>query len=187
MKFKALLIFLPLLIVIAGCSTINYTEPQSGDLSRVRFSTNESDLVVIRAYETKECSGESEWMRLRNGVLLNSSPRSLEIPLGNYNKNAFKEFNVPAGSEKIIMFVGSSTIGSSVISCGVPLSLSFLEKDKDYELFYQMGLNTCSVIASEILKESSGQAVKKKLKIYSNSQEGLGAECMKQFKKTRLY
>ncbi len=187
MKFKNIFIFLPLLAISVGCSTVNYSEPKTGDLSRVRFATNETDIVVVRAYETAECNGESEWMRLKSGVLINSSPKSLGIPLQNYNKNAFKEFNTPSGKEKIVMFVGATQMGNKVFSCGVPLNLAFLEKNKDYELFYQLDFNSCTVTASEIQAPSSGEAIKKKLKVYSNSEDGLGEACMKLFKKQRLY
>lgn len=188
MGLKVLLVTFPVLLATYACSTINYTEPQTGDLSRVRFASYESKPVVIRAYETKDCKGEREWMTLRNGTLINSNPKSLGIPLGNFNKNAFKEFNVQVGSEKVIMFVGSSAVGNSVFTCGVPLSLSFLEKNKDYELLFQMGLNSCFVVSSEIIKEPSGQFKKNKIKAYSNkNQEGFGEECIKQFHKFRLF
>lgn len=187
MKFKKFLIFLPLLTISASCSTVNYTEPQVGDLSRVRFATNETDIVVVRAYENVECSGESEWMRLRNGMLINSSPKSLGISLQNYNKNAFKEFYVSSGKERVVMFVGATQIGNKVFSCGVPLNLGFLEKNKDYELFYQLAFNSCTVTASEIQVSSSGEAIKERLKIYSNSSEDLSNECVALFKKQRLY
>ncbi|MGY4040900.1 hypothetical protein [Aeromonas hydrophila] len=187
MEIRNFLVSLPLVFISAGCSTINYTEPQTGDLSRVRFATNETAVIVIRAYETTECSGETEWMRLRNGILINSSPKSLGIPLQNYNRNAFKEFYTASNTEKIVIFVGTSSIGNKLFSCGVPLNLKFLEKNKDYELFYQLGVNSCSVTASEIQKSPSGEIIKKKLKDYSNSQEGFGEACMALFKKQRLY
>ena len=187
MQFKLLLTSISLLTTCIACSTISYTEPGTGDISRVRFATNEINHVVIRAYETSNCDGEDEWMRLRNGPLINSSPKSLGIPLANYKKNGFKEFNVLAGGEKIIMFVGAAAEGNSVATCGVPLSLKFLEKGKDYELFYQFNFNSCSVVSSEISRDSAGQAVKKVLKIHSNSHDGFGAACLERFKKNRLY
>lgn len=187
MKFKRFTVLFTVAAMSVGCSTINYTEPQSGDLSRVRFVTNETDVVVVRAYETTECGGESEWMRLRNGALINSSPKSLGMPLQNGSRNAFKEFYTSSNTEKIVMFVGASQRGNKVFSCGVPLNLKFLEKDKDYELFYQLGFNSCSVVASEIKKSFSGEFFKEKLNTYSNSKEGLGEACMTLFKKQRLY
>lgn len=187
MKFKSIFLIITLSALITGCSTTSYLELETGDLSRVRFATNETDIVVVRAYESTECNGESEWMRLRKGELINSSPKSLGIPLQTYHKNAFKEFNVPAEKENIIMFVGATQMGSQVYSCGVPLNIQFLEKGKDYEFFYQMGFNACTVTVSEIQPSPSGYAEKNVLKIYQNDPEGFGKSCMELFKKQRLF
>lgn len=187
MKLIQTLTALTLSTLIAGCSSTSHLELEMGDLSRVRFATNETDVVVVRAYESTECNGESEWMRLRKGELINSSPKSLGIPLQTYHKNGFKEFNVPAEKENIIMFVGATQMGSQVYSCGVPLNIQFLERGKDYEFFYQMGFNACTVTVSEIQPSTSGEVTKNVLKIYQNDPEGFGKSCMELFKKQRLF
>ncbi|MEN0039588.1 MAG: hypothetical protein AAGC78_21115 [Cellvibrio sp.] len=187
MKLIQTLTALTLSALIAGCSSTSYLELETENLSRVRFATNETDVVVVRAYESAECNGESEWMRLRKGELTNNSPKSLGIPLQTYHKNAFKEFNVPAEKENIIMFVGATQMGSQVYSCAVPLNLNFLEKGKDYEFFYQKGFNACTVTVSEIQSSSSGEATKNVLKLYQNDPEGFGKSCMALFKKQKLF
>ncbi|CZF81822.1 hypothetical protein GCE9029_02849 [Grimontia celer] len=80
-------------MTFSGCSTISYEEPTEGPLAKVRFSTDFESIVHVSGYKNLNCEGESEWMRLRNGFLLNSSPKTLNIPLSDdLHENSFKEF-----------------------------------------------------------------------------------------------
>ncbi len=186
MKMFKTLLSLPAILLAVGCNSVSYVEPLSGDVSRVRFATKEPSPVVVRAYENAECDGESEWMRIVNHAVIGSSQtRSLGMPLQDFHKNAFKEFNVPAGSEKVVMFFGAQQKGGVIFSCAVPLSLNFLEKNKDYELFFELTRQACTVTASEI--SNSGGPVRKTLKEYSNNRGDLGDACMAAFKKSRIY
>lgn len=176
-----------MVIFVAGCSTINYNEPTAGELSRVRFATDHSEPVVVRAYENSRCDGENEWMRLRNGILLNSSPKTLDMPLSDHHKNAFKEFYVSSESKKVLMFVGTQTYTTSIFTCGVPLGLSFLEKNKDFELFYQYKGDGCTVVASELVTLASGEVSRNIINTYTSNASKFGKECIDAFKKYRLY
>jgi hypothetical protein len=187
MNLKILCSILFAIVFAVGCSTISYDEPTTGDLSRVRFATNETSVVIVRAYENADCAGEKEWMRLRNGVLMNSTPKSLNMPLGNYDKNAAKEFYVPAKQEKVLMFVETGPKGDVVATCGVPLNISFLEKNTDYEFLYTLRGDGCSVDVAKLVKNASGAVRKETYKRFTNTRVGFGDACVEKFKKLRLY
>lgn len=169
-----------------SCSTIKYEEPQGGDHSRVRFASDSEGVLVVRAYQNAECEGEQEWMRLRKGFLINSSPKSLGMPLADFHKNAFKEFYVNPADKKVLMFVDSMQIGNTMYSCGVPISLSFLEPNKDYEIKFVGGGYACALEVNEIRLDSS-TASRIPMKKYLSNTEKFGENCETMFKKQRLF
>ena len=172
---------------ICGCGTINYIEPTTGDLSRVRFATNDTNRVTVNLYDTPDCKNDSVWMTLRNGVVLDATPKSLGIPLSNFNKNAFKEFKVESNKEKVIVFWGITSIGTSAyMKYGVPINLSFLKQNKDYELLYTNGAFDCSVAVSEISTSAQSTPQKTLIKILKNSQNETSNSCMARFKAQKL-
>jgi hypothetical protein len=121
-----------------GCSTIRYTEPTTGPAARVRFAADTKSVTVVWGYKTENCENEEEWMRLRNGPLVNSSPKTLGMPLWNHHKNSAKEFYVSTERPLILMFKGSETIVEIIrvwtYLCAVPIIYQLQEKD--YEVSF---------------------------------------------------
>jgi hypothetical protein len=176
-----------LLFLVASCSTITYVEPTEGPLTKVRFFSDTEDITVVRGYDDKNCNNEQEWMRLRAGILLNSTPKSLNIPLSEgMHKNAFKEFYVHPNIDFIYMFNGGKKIGRTAYSCGVPIKIKF-NPNEIYELSYNYDWPNCSVDISTIKKDQDSQYKRKLIKKFKNKIGNFGENCMKAFKKTRLY
>ena len=180
--------YLPICILaLSGCSTLNYDEPTGGELAKVRFVTDSSDVVVLWRYDDVNCSGETEWLRLRNGFLLNSSPKSLNMPLSDgLHKNAYKELYVESGIEHVFMFKGTVTEGLTEYSCGVPIKMNF-ENDAMYEINFQNYGTTCNAILSEVYELADGEPRKKPLETFTNSVYGFGEQCKEAFDQLRLY
>ncbi|MGD8174132.1 hypothetical protein ACQEXU_21025 [Vibrio sp. TRT 21S02] len=181
---KALII---VLMSISGCSTISYTEPTEGPLAKVRFSTDFKNVVVIWGYQDSNCTGESEWMRLRNGSLMNSSPKSLGIPLSEgLHENSYKEFLMSSNIEHVFMFKSIHVNGATEYSCAVPVKMKF-NKDEMYEVSYQHTDLACSAEVSRIHKTSEGNITRDAITVFSNYAYGFGEQCKEAFKKWRLY
>ena len=181
-----LALLLALAPVLAACSTLNYQEPTSGPRARVRFVTDTTDITVVRSYGDLDCStDEQEWMRLRKGVLLNSSPKQLGIPLWPNEPNAAKEVYVQAGKPLSVMFYGSERVGTTLHTCGVPIFFTF-EEGRDYEVRYHQLSPQCDVSVSQVVGDPAG-AVKKRLAEFSNRVTAQNTGCLAAFKKTRLY
>jgi hypothetical protein len=172
-----------------GCSSIRYTEPTTGPTARVRFAVDTESVTVVWGYKTENCENEEEWMRLRNGPLVNSSPKTLGMPLWNYHKNAAKEFYVSTERPLIVIFKGSETSfeirGVVTYLCAVPIIYQF--EDKDYEVSFNWHKKQCTVDVFEIVKTESGAHEKRLLKAFDNKVRFNNADCMKAFKKLRLY
>lgn len=183
---------LPLFLIIfattsiTGCSTLSYEEPDSGPKARVRFATEFEGITVLRTYDDKSCRiNETEWMRLRNGTLINTHEKYLGLPLNKYHKNAAKEVYVRAGKEITGMFTGSEIKEGVVYSCGVPFSYTFDDK-KDYEVEFTWSRRHCRANIYEIVN-TSGQWSRESKKSYSNDITPDNAGCFSQFSKSRLY
>lgn len=175
-----------LTLVITGCSTVTYEEPKSGPTARVRFVTETSDVAVVRGYKSTKCEGEYEMMRLRNGFLLNSSPKRMGIPLWDYHKNAAKEFFIPASTPQIFMLEGSKTIGNRINRCATFVRQTF-EEGKDYEIKLHDAFN-CKVIVSEIQTNTSGNVEKILLQKKDNRlSPDFTDSCLEKFHQRRLY
>ena len=85
---------------LTACSTLKYQEPISGERARLRVINISDVQVVLKTYEQDNCGGkDQEWMTLQNKFLLNSAPKSLDMPLQDptWHKNGFKEVFVSAG------------------------------------------------------------------------------------------
>jgi hypothetical protein len=188
---------LVLCFVLAGCQSLSYQEPTSGERARVRFATNTESVTVLYGYEDAACTtNEQEWMRLKTGVLVNSHPKSLGIPLNRHNKNAAKEVYVPANKPLHFLFRGAAGAGlilageegaTHVIDpirfCGNAISYQF-EKDKDYEVFFdwdEINKNACKTTISlisanpetvEIIKSSNAGDLKKNPMCYESLVKG---------------
>jgi hypothetical protein len=128
-------------------------------------------------------------MRLRIGYLLNSAPKTLGMPLWNYNKNAAKEVYVAAGKPIHAMFIGSETtysaLGSKVHSCGAPFSFTFAENN-NYEVTFQWSPENCEVIVSQIVQTENNWSLSE-LARFDNKVNEWNRSCLTQFKKMRLY
>ncbi|WP_156962144.1 hypothetical protein [Candidatus Paracaedibacter symbiosus] len=178
---------LPLVLTIAGCASVTYEEPKSGSVARVRFVTNTDGGTIVRGYRSKECDGEYEMMRLRNGFLFNSDPRRLGIPLWNYHKNAAKEFFISAGIPQVYMFEGNELNERYSYKCGTVMQQIF-EAGKDYEINYKWHKSNCTLRIYEIKTSTSGSAEKVLLQERGNrlSSEFSNA-CLQKFKQVRWY
>jgi hypothetical protein len=182
-------IFFVFFLFSIGCSTIRYTEPATGPKARVRFVTDTESVTVVWGYKTENCENEEEWMRLRNGPLINSSPKKLGIPLWNYHENSAKEFYVSTERPLILMFKGSETVVKisevRTYFCAVPIIYKLQEKN--YEVSFNLHKKQCTVDVFEIVKTESGAFEKRLLKTFDNEVRFNNADCMKAFKKLRLY
>jgi hypothetical protein len=144
-------------LILAGCiSMLTYNEPDSGPRARVRFVTSTGMVTVLRSYADAQCSqGEAEMMRLRRGVLLNSAPKRLGMPLWAYDDNAAKEVYVSAATTFHGMFQSAgrtSPLGGRK-RCGIPFSID-LGTGQDYEFYFDY--ERCSLVASEIVASPDG-------------------------------
>jgi hypothetical protein len=177
-------------IFVAGCAGLTYVEPTVGDRARVRFVTESPDPTVLRVYDGPDCSGEEhEWMRLRVGTLLTSSPKRLGMPLWNYHENAAKEVYVHTDKPMTAIFWGTELAmgygGGMHYSCGVPFTAAF-QKGKDYEVKLVWNRTACDVVFSEITPEDGGSHSFKVLKKFTNSASENTQGCLKHFKRFRL-
>jgi hypothetical protein len=189
-KFAGMLSFF--FLFMFGCSTIRYTEPTTGPRARVRFAVDTEEITVVWGYETEDCEKEEEWMRLRNGTLLNSSPKTLGMPLWHYHENAAKEFYFSTERPLIVMFKGSEAVpnaysitGYDIYACAVPIIYQL--EEKDYEASFKWHRQNCMVFLFEIVKSESGNYEKKLLKTFGKKALFNNEGCMKAFKKLRLY
>lgn len=172
-------------MLLASCSTMSFKEPSEGPRARVRFTTTTESITVVRAYSDIGCeSNETEWMRLRNGFLLNSKPKQLGMPLWSFHPNAAKEFYV-APSTYTFLFTGAESKGRFLYSCGVPVHETF-EAGHDYELNFIWSPTSCTVEVAEI-KQTNGVAARTGLREHSNVATPTTVGCLNQFKKLRLY
>lgn len=179
-----------LLVLVAflleSCANMSYQEPASGPRARVRFATTTEAISVLRVYEDKNCSiNETEWMRLRNGVLMNSAPKRLGIPLWHHHENGAKEVQVKAEVPTHGMFTGSVSYGARTLRCGVPFSYTF-EANRDYEVEFRVSVRKCTVGISEITSNASAVKINE-VASFDNRITDENRGCLDQFKKTRLY
>lgn len=179
MKYTKTSLLYILFLLLQSCASISYVEPKSGPTASVRFASEESGVLIIRGYDNAQCQGEKEWMRLRKGVLLRSNPKSLDIPLNTYHKNAFKEFKVRSDESLNFMFFYSEQSAYQTSSCAVPVNID-LSENKMYELKFK----NCAVFYREIFETSPKNFEYREFKTYPP----FGTqECINAFKKARLY
>ncbi|WP_139016800.1 hypothetical protein [Candidatus Odyssella thessalonicensis] len=172
---------------VTGCASVTYEEPKSGPVARVRFVTDTPYITVIRGYSSKECNDEHEMMRLRNGFLFNSDPRSLGMPLGGYHKNAAKEFLITANIPQVYMFEHTEATGYYSYKCGVVIQQTF-EEGKDYELSYHWNKPSCNIEVFELKKTGSDNIEKILLQKRDNKLiSDFSHSCLTKFKQPRLY
>jgi hypothetical protein len=111
------------------------------------------------------------------------------MPLWNYHRNAAKEFYVSTERPLIVIFKGSETSfeirGVVTYLCAVPIIYQL--DDKDYEVSFNWHKKKCTVDVFEIVKTESGAHEKRLLKAFDNKVRFNNADCMKAFKKLRLY
>jgi hypothetical protein len=187
-NFLLKLFCVPLVFLIAGCNTISYQEPATGELARVRFVTDSPATTMLWHYDNSSCSvNEQEWMRLfTHDLAIRKSPKRLGIPGWNYPESAGKEVYVDASKDHTFLFKSEITLvnESTLYSCGVPLTINF-ESGKDYEVYFKFGPNykICSVDVSEVVGTSDVVFVP--LKTYTNRVEKENEGCLEQFKKGR--
>ena len=127
-------------------------------------------------------------MRLRNGPLVNSSPKRLGIPLWDHHENAAKEFYASTEMPLIVMFKGSESVPGILkqvtYTCGVPVMYQL--EEKDYEVRFNWHREHCTVNLFEIAK--TGEIYEKQLlKTFDNKIRYNNPHCMEAFKKLRLY
>lgn len=174
------------ILCITACSTLKYQEPRTGPLARVRFATDSNQISILRTYEDKSCSiNETEWLRIRNGYVINSTPKKLGMALWSYHDNAAKEILVDANREIYGLFQGSEVEGNAIYTCGTPFSYSFQE-NLDYEVFFKWSNKECRVTIAKIIDSPIGFQ-KQRLAEFSNKINDENKGCLESFEKPRLY
>jgi hypothetical protein len=177
------------LFLLSSCSSLSYKEPTTGPRARVRFVTDTKEITVLRVFDDASCTqNATEWMLLRVGPFLNSSPKVLGIPLWNYHDNAAKEVYVEANKQITGFFRGAETPfpWSPILTtyyCAVVFSYNFSE-GKDYEVSFKWDQKNCRVDLSEIVSDNEGGY--KRSSITNPINESIKA-CMAQIQKNRLY
>jgi hypothetical protein len=151
----------------------------------VRFVTTSAAPTVLRAYDDANCAqNESEWMRLREGPLVNSQPKKLGMPLWNHHENAAKEVYVDASKPMHGMFFGQEPVGIGLIhTCAVPFSFSFAE-NRDYEVKYHFIPKQCHVTISSIAPNGDGWVYKTAAK-FGNRATEMTRGCEQAFRQLR--
>jgi len=171
-------------LALAGCSSLSYQEPVSGERARVRFATRTDNVVLVRGYDDASCSvNEQEWMRLRNGTFLNSSPKRMGMPLWRFHQNGAKELYVDATRP----FHGLITSGESdsqyqfsiSYRCGVALSFQF-KPGLDYEVEYVYDRHACKVSVSQITGPVRSETLTP-LATFTNRADTQHAGCLRDF------
>lgn len=156
-----------LALVTTACSTLTYQEPAAGPRARVRFVTDTTAISVLTTYGDKNCSTQStEWMRLRNGVILTGSPKRLGMPLWKHHDNAAKEVYVEANKTIYATFQSGDTDGKTNYFCAAPFWYSF-EDGADYEVAFKWDRQDCGVILSKIVAGSNGPELREQ-EVFSN-------------------
>lgn len=172
--------------LVAGCAApaLTYKEPTDGSRARVRFAANTDHITVLRGYDDAGCTrNENEWMRLRKGNLASPAPKRLGMPLWDHHENAAKEVLVDASRSHTFLFIGSTSLGTTVYRCGVPLTFNFAA-DRDYEVSYTQMVQDCAVNVSEI-RSGDGSPTKVLLKTFTNRITDETQGCLDQFRKMR--
>lgn len=166
-----------------GCATLSYVEPTDGPRARVRFVGALSGVTVVTSYKSANCVGESEMMRLKNGFLFRSSPKTLGIPLGeNYDKNRVKEVYVSANIPNYYIFSNGVIINNISLSCAVAVAIEF-DDGKDYELKFEGNGSfvppECSVKVYEIVSKAEAMPKKVPLEKHDSQPWAFSKECHK--------
>ena len=179
-----------LMLCLYGCASLTYVEPTSGDRARVRFVTDTSFPIILRVYDRPDCSGnEYEWMRLRNGYVVNSSPKRLGMPLWNYHENAAKEVYVAVGKPLTGIFFGYEQLSALGVKhfyeCGVYFNVEF-QNYKDYEVSFEWKRTECFVTVSEIQAQPSGTYSFLTVAKFDSKVTSANRSCLKLFKRLRL-
>lgn len=173
-------------LCLAACATLKYQEPLQGPRARVRFVTSSDLVAVLRAYDDVNCSqNETEWMRLRNGPLVNPSPKKLGMPMAVYNENAAKEVYVDASRPMHGMFYGAGRTGSGVYSCAVPFTFAFAA-GTDYEVKFAATPGVCQVTVARFVPYRNDWTLQELARI-DNRVNAANIGCLDTFRKLRLY
>lgn len=173
--------------LLSACASIPYQEPTAGPVARVRFVTEATEITILRTYDDAQCTkNEVEWLRLRDGPMLNSPPRRLGMPLWSYSDNAAKELRVTAGKPVYGLMQGGErvTLGRSQL-CGAPFDYTF-EEGADYEVKLRWLPQECQVTVSRIVDAPSGPRFAD-VKTFVNRVSDTNRGCLAAFHKRRLY
>lgn len=174
------------LLLLSACSTLSYQEPTSGLRARVRFVSDLDAISVLQVYDGENCSGnETEWLRLKNGTLIHSTPKKLGMPFWNYNDNAAKEVYVAANRQFNGLIKGDEMTGTAVYSCAVPVLFTFLD-NTDYEVFFHWSRTDCHVTVAQLIDDPA-HSEKKEIRLFTNKADGINEGCKLAFRKQRAY
>lgn len=179
-------------LLVASCASVSYTEPQDGPRARVRFAVGEAvsrdgavalwqENAVVYGFSDAECSNGDHWMNLLDGFLVNSDPRSLNMPLWSYHQNAAKEFYVSAAQPVTVMFVGDmgtfNGVSGATFFCPVIVTAP-LTAGADIEfVFRAYGPRVCMVEMSELVSGASGPE-RRTIRRFDNSAQEVSAGCI---------
>jgi hypothetical protein len=148
---------LPIFLLVSGCTTAPYQEPNSGERARVRFATESQGVTVVFKYEDERCSAdrENEITRLRAGHLFNSNPKRIGIPMDRFHPNGFNEFYFKANTKLIGVFSGGEDFGTSGYTCKVPFGFEVTQGD--FEVVFFASRQGCGASINKIAPAGEGK------------------------------
>jgi hypothetical protein len=165
-------------VFLSACETIAYKEPTGGPLAKVRFMT-EGENSFLYVFKDNECSSNPEyWLRLRNGYLPGTDEKSLQMPLNDFHKNAYKEVYVSAEKETTGVFLNRSTEANYTYYCWVPFTYTFRE-GQQYEVESIPGKFVCGASVSELINADGQWTKKLALKRFNYQKTDISASCFK--------
>lgn len=163
--------YIGIAICLASCTTIDYQEPTSGPLARVRFVTDLGGQTTLYSYDDTNCAVNEKTLLhfvVNPDPLFGqtSSPRKLGIPLWTYSESEAKELYIAANTQTNGLFFGQGQFQMKIFKCAAPFFFTFQE-NHDYEVKFIWGSRDCHVTISEF-EESANGFSKKELASFSN-------------------
>ena len=201
MKFKTVLVGAAFSLASCASTGINTDQLESLDKTtsaQLRLASGDENpglwsggppIVTVRKYTDEACTNEVTIARLRNGIFGGATPKSLNIALNDFHKNAATETYIETGKPVTFLFHLEHQKGSTRIECGALVQTTF-QTGKRYELnMIQIPFDDqplCKVDLNEIVTTPSGSS-RKFIKSFDNSAEGVSETCVNAFEKWRWF
>lgn len=163
--------FIGIAICLSSCTTVDYQEPTSGPIARVRFVTDLGGQTTLYGYDDMNCSvNEKTLLHLvvNPDPLFGQAPasRKLGIPLWTYHDSEARELYIAADTQTNGLFLGQGRFAMTIYKCAAPFFFTFRE-NHDYEVKFIWGSKDCHVTISEFEENSNGFS-RKEVAAFSN-------------------